>query len=281
MMDYLKENFNISSDKAIELVQLYGLPILWAVLIFLVGKFIAKIISNLVSSMMERSKVDVTLIKFVNNLVYIGLMAFVILAALEKLGVKTTSFAAVIAAAGLAIGFALQGSLSNFASGVMLIIFKPFKVEDFVEAGGVSGVVEEIQIFTTQLRSPDNKLIIVPNGQITGNSITNFSAKPTRRIDLIIGVGYDDNLKQVRSVLEEVINKDERVLKDPALTIGLLEMGESSINLAVRPWVKTEDYWDVLFALQEAIKCRFDEEKISIPFPQRDVHIINEADKAA
>jgi small conductance mechanosensitive channel len=203
-------------------------------------------------------------------------MAFVIMAALEKLGVETTSFAAIIAAAGLAIGLSLQGTLGNFASGIMLIMFRPFKVGDFVEAGGVAGVVEEIQIFSTKMKSGDNKEIIVPNGQIVGSTITNYSAKETRRIDLVIGVGYDDDLKKVRSVLEDILGKEARVLPDPAPTIGLLELGDSSVNFAVRPWVKTGDYWPTLFDLQEAIKIRFDHEGISIPYPQRDVHLINE-----
>ncbi|NIO09691.1 MAG: mechanosensitive ion channel [Deltaproteobacteria bacterium] len=271
---------NISGDKIIELVQHYGLPVLWAVLIFIVGFIVAKWITRILGSLLASSGVDTTLVKFAENLIYIGLMAFVVLAALEKLGVRTTSFVALIAAAGLAIGFALQGSLSNFASGVMLIIFRPFKVGDYIEAGGVAGSVEEIQIFTTKLRSPDNKTIIVPNGQVTGGSIINYSAQETRRVDLVIGVGYDDDLKKVRSVLESVLGADSRILKDPQLTIGLLELGDSGVNFAVRPWVNSVDYWPVLFDLQEAIKLRFDSEGISIPYPQRDVHIINEEQKA-
>jgi len=267
---------NVSTDKLIELVQSYGLPLVWAIVVFVLGKIIARSLSNLVAKMMQKSNVDETLIKFVKSLTYIALMAFVIMAALDKLGVETTSFAAIIAAAGLAIGLSLQGTLGNFASGVMLIIFRPFKVGDFVEAGGVAGIVEEIQIFSTKVRSGDNKEIIVPNGQISGNTIVNYSAKETRRIDLVIGVGYDDDLKQVRAILEQVLAAEERVLKDPEPTIGLLELGDSSVNFAVRPWVKTGDYWPTLFALQEEIKLTFDQEGISIPYPQRDIHIVSE-----
>lgn len=268
---------NIPTENLIQLAQDYALPLVWALIILVVGRIAARTISNIVASMMSKSKVDETLIKFAKSIIYVALMVFVILAALGKLGIETTSFAAVIAAAGLAIGLSLQGTLGNFASGVMLILFRPFKVGDFVEAGGVSGIVEEIQIFSTKMRSGDNKEITVPNGQIVGNTITNYSAKETRRVDLVIGVGYDDDLKKVRAVLEEIIAADERVLKDPAVTIGVLELGDSSVNFAVRPWVKSADYWSVLFGLQEKIKLRFDEEGITIPYPQRDVHIISES----
>ena len=268
---------SISTDKLIELFQSYALPLVWAIAIFFVGRIVARLITNAVARMMVRGKVDETLVKFGKNMIYIALMVFVILAALDQLGIETTSFAAIIAAAGLAIGLSLQGTLGNFASGVMLILFRPFKVGDFVEAGGVAGIVEEIQIFSTKLRSGDNKEITVPNGQIVGTTITNYSAKETRRVDMVIGVSYGDDLKKVRAVLEEILNSDERVLKDPEPTIGVLELADSSINFAVRPWVKSGDYWPVLFDLQEQIKLRFDAEGISIPFPQQDVHIIKEA----
>lgn len=267
---------NISTETLIGLVQSYGLPLLWAIIILIIGRIVARIISNLIGKMMIKGKVDETLVKFTKSLTYIALMAFVVLAALEKLGIETTSFAAILAAAGLAIGLALQGTLGNFASGIMLILFRPFRVGDFVEAGGVAGVIEEIQIFSTKMKSGDNKEIIVPNGQIVGTTIINYSAKPTRRIDLVIGVGYDDDLKKVRSLLESILSSNTNVLSDPEPTIGLLELGDSSVNFAVRPWVKTGDYWPTLFELQEEIKIRFDQEGISIPFPQQDVHIIKE-----
>ncbi|PLX92210.1 MAG: mechanosensitive ion channel protein [Desulfuromonas sp.] len=266
---------SISPDKALQLFQDYAMPLIWSIVIFIVGRIVARIITNAIGKMMTKSKVDETLIKFGKNMVYITLMIFVILAALGKLGIETTSFAAILAAAGLAIGLSLQGTLGNFASGVMLILFRPFKVGDFVEAGGVAGVIEEIQIFSTRMKSGDNKEITVPNGQIVGSTITNYSAKETRRIDMVIGVGYNDDLKKVRAVLEEILKKDQRVLEDPAPTIGLIELGESSVNFVVRPWVKTGDYWPALFDLQEEIKLRFDAEGISIPFPQRDLHIVS------
>ncbi|HKJ04428.1 MAG TPA: mechanosensitive ion channel domain-containing protein [Geopsychrobacteraceae bacterium] len=265
----------ISSETAFELFQNYALPLVWAVIIFVVGRIVAKILTTMVGKMMNKSKVDETLIRFAESMTYIALMVFVILAALGKLGIETTSFAAIIAAAGLAIGLSLQGTLGNFASGIMLILFRPFKVGDFVEAGGISGIVEEVQLFSTRMRTGDNKQIIVPNGQIVGTTITNYSAKETRRVDLVIGVSYNDDLKKVRAVLEEVLKKDDRVLAEPEPTIGLLELGESSVNFAVRPWVKTADYWPVLFDVQEEIKLRFDAEGISIPFPQRDLHIVS------
>ncbi|MCD6581213.1 MAG: mechanosensitive ion channel [Desulfuromusa sp.] len=268
---------SISTDKLVELVQSYGLPLIWAIIVFIVGRIVARILSNVVAKMMNKSNIDETLVKFVKTLVYVALMIFVILAALGKLGIETTSFAAILAAAGLAIGLSLQGTLGNFAAGFMLILFRPFKVGDFVEAGGISGIVEAIQIFSTKMRTGDNKEITVPNGQIIGSTITNYSAKETRRVDLVIGVGYNDDLKKVRAVLEDILSSDERILKDPAPTIGVLELADSSVNFAVRPWVKSGDYWPVLFDTQETIKLRFDAEGISIPYPQQDVHMIKDA----
>jgi small conductance mechanosensitive channel len=265
---------SISTDKLIELVQSYGLPLIWAIVVFIVGRIVARIITKVVVKMMNRANIDETLIKFTKTVIYVALMIFVILASLGKLGIETTSFAAILAAAGLAIGLSLQGTLGNFASGFMLILFRPFKVGDFVEAGGVSGVIEEIQIFSTRMRSGDNKEITVPNGQIVGSTITNYSAKETRRVDLVVGVGYNDDLKKVRAVLEDILAKDERILKDPAPTIGVSELADSSVNFVVRPWVKSGDYWPVLFDTQETVKLRFDAEGISIPYPQQDLHIV-------
>jgi small conductance mechanosensitive channel len=267
----------ISVDKSIELIQTYALPIIWAILIFIIGRIVAKALANGLAKMMIKSKVDETLVKFLRSIAYIAMMLFVIMAALAKLGIQTTSFAAVIAAVGLAIGLSLQSTLGNLAAGVMLILFRPFKVGDFVEAAGNTGVIEEIQIFSTQMKSPDNKQIIIPNGQIIGSTITNYSAKEQRRIDMVIGVGYNDDLKKVRSVLEDILTKDERVLKDPEFTIGVGELADSSVNFVVRPWVKSGDYWPTLFDLNEAIKLRFDSEGISIPYPQQDVHMHNVA----
>lgn len=260
-------------EKLVEYATLYGVRLLGALLIFIVGRWVAALIRKIVEGAMGKSKVDATLVKFSGNLIYGILMVVIVLAALNQIGIQTTSLVAIIGAAGLAVGFALQGSLANFAAGVMLIIFRPFKVGDFVQAGGEAGIVEEISLFTTQMRTPDNKTIIIPNSGITGGNITNFSAKDTRRVDLVIGVSYRDDLKKVKEVLADILEKDERVLKDPAWTIGVVALGDSSIDFAVRPWVNAADYWGVYFDTLQTVKERFDAEGISIPFPQRDIHI--------
>jgi small conductance mechanosensitive channel len=258
----------------------YGLKIIAAIVIFVVGRWVARALRNATKKMMAKGNVDETLISFVGNLTYITLLAFVIIAALNQLGIQTTSFIAVIGAAGLAIGLALQGSLANFAAGVLMIIFRPFKAGDYIEGAGVAGTVEEIQIFATQLKTPDNKTIIVPNAKMMGDNITNYSAKDTRRVDMVIGVGYGDDLKKVREILEDILAKDDRFLEDPAPTIGVLELGDNSVNFAVRPWVKKEDYWGAYFDVTETVKRRFDEEGISIPYPQRDVHLYEHKEAA-
>jgi len=256
-----------------EWLALYGLKVIAAILILIIGRFAAKGIRVLIRRALQKGKVDDVLVSFVSSLCYVGIMAFIIIAALGQLGVQTASFVAVLAAAGLAVGLALQGSLSNFAAGVLMIIFKPFKVGDFIEGGGVAGVVEKIGIFTTELKSPDNKKIIVPNAKMTSDNIVNYTAKDMRRIDIVAGVSYGDDLDKVKKILAEIMAKDDRILKYPAPTIGVLELADSSVNFAVRPWVKTAEYWDVFFATQESIKKRFDAEGICIPFPQQDVHI--------
>lgn len=223
--------------------------------------------------MIEKRGADPMLASFVGSIVHILAVAFVVIAALGQLGIQTTSLVAIIGAAGLAVGLALQGSLANFASGVMIIAFRPFKVGDFVEAGGAVGVIEGIQIFSTQLKTGDNKTIIVPNAAITGGSITNYSTKDTRRVDLVFGIGYDDDIKKAKSLLEDIVNSDERVLKDPAPVIAVSELADSSVNFIVRPWVNSADYWGVYWDLTETVKLRFDAEGISIPFPQQDVHM--------
>jgi len=221
----------------------------------------------------KRKSTDETLSKFVISLTRIVLLVVVILASLSTLGVETTSFVAIIGAAALAIGFALQGSLSNFAAGIMLIMFRPFEVGHFVEAGGATGTVEAIRIFNTVMTTPDNKTIIIPNSAITGGNITNFSAKDTRRVDMVFGIGYDDDIKKAKEIMEGIINADSRILKDPAPVVRVVELADSSVNFAVRPWVKSENYWGVYFDLIEGIKMSFDQNGISIPFPQTDVHL--------
>jgi small conductance mechanosensitive channel len=206
-----------------------------------------------------------------------ALMTLVAITAVQELGVASHSFVAVIGAAGLAIGLALQGSLANFAAGVMIIGFRPFKAGDYIEAGGTAGTVQEVQIFSTFLKTPDNKLVIVPNGSITSDTITNYSATGTRRLDLVFGIGYGDDMKKAKQIIEETLGQDERVLEDPKPVIAVAELGDSSVNIVARPWVKTGDYWDLRFHLTETIKRRFDEEGISIPFPQRDVHLFQAA----
>ena len=256
-----------------EWIVLYGVNVVGAVLILIIGRWAAMVIRALVRKVLQRNRVDETLISFAASLTYVAILAFIVIAALAKLGIQTASFIAVLGAAGLAVGLALQGSLANFAAGVLMIIFKPFKVGDFIEGGGATGVVEEIGIFTTALKSPDNKKIIVPNGKLTGDTIVNHSANNTRQVEIVTRVSHGDDLDKVKKVLEQILAEDERVLKDPAPTVVVLGLGEIGINLAVRPWVKTSEYWVVFFDMQETIKKRFDQERITIPFCQQDVHL--------
>jgi small conductance mechanosensitive channel len=267
------ENFNqwltIAQEVAIE----FGLNLLAAIVIFVIGRWLANTIAQLVKRIMARKEVDVMLVNFISTIVYYALFAFAIIAALNRLGIQTASIIAVVGAAGLAIGLALQGSLSNFAAGVLMIFFRPFSIGDFIEGGGTMGTVKEITLFTTTLLAPDNKVIIVPNAKLNGDNITNFNVLGQRRMDLVFGVSYDANIDQVKQIMAEEIQKESRFLKDPTPTIGLLELADSSVNFAVRPWVKADDYWGVFFEFQEQVKKRLDAEGISIPFPQRDVHI--------
>lgn len=251
--------------------------IVTAVIILVVGWWLAKLIQKLIARIMQKKNIDAMLISFTRNVVYTVLVAFVIIAALGQLGVETTSIIAVLGAAGLAVGLALQGSLSNFASGILIIFFRPFRVDDFVEVAGIAGVVEGIQFFSTQLRTGDNKAIIVPNSTITSNNITNYSAKEQRRVDLVFGISYDNDLKIAKTILKELIEQDERVLQDPAPVIAVSELGDNSVNIIVRPWVNTADYWNVYWDTLEKVKLRFDEENITIPYPQRDVHLYQAA----
>lgn len=266
-------DINVIIEQGQQLLALYGLKLVAALGIFIIGKWAAKFLKNVLVKTMKKGKTDETIIGFVANIAYVALMAFVVLAALGQLGIETTSFIAILGAAGLAIGLALQGSLSNFAAGFLMIIFRPFKVGDFIEAAGVAGVVEEISIFTTTMRTGDNKTIIVPNSSLSGGNIINYSAKETRRVDLNVGVSYDADLSHVKSVLEDLISKEERILRDPAYLVAVAELGADSVNLVMRMWVKSADYWPVMFAMTEAVKLRLDAEGIGIPYPQRDVHV--------
>ena len=244
-----------------------------ALLIYIIGFWIVGKIVKLVNKAMSLRRFDEALQGFLVAILSTVLKFVVVLAAIDILGIPTTSLLAVMGAAGLAVGLALKDSLANFASGVMLIVFKPFSIGHFVEAGGVAGIVEKITVFNTVFRSPDNKEIIVPNSQIYGGTIVNVSAKPTRRVDLVMGIGYDDDMKKAREIMLDVINADERVLKDPAVVVAVDELGDSSVNFVVRPWCATADYWDVKWDLTEKIKEAFDANGITIPYPQQDVYM--------
>lgn len=247
-----------------------------SVLIYLIGKWLAKMVSNCVESVMNKAKIDEALSKFAHNLIYAAILVFTIIAAIGKIGVQTASFIAVLGAAGLAVGMALQGTLSNFAAGVMIIVLKPFKIGDFVEAGGVLGSVKEIQIFNTILATPDNRRIILPNSKVSGNTITNFTGIDQRRLDMVFGISYDDDIKTAKEVLTRLVQNDERILKDPAPVIAVKELGDSSVNLVCRPWTKPADYWAVWFDLTEKGKVELEKAGCSIPYPQRDVHLYKE-----
>jgi len=260
-------------DLAITFTSEYGLKIIGALLIFVIGKWAAKRIQNIVVKLLQKNKVDETLVSFIESIVYIMLMIVVILAAISTLGVETTSFVAILGAAGLAVGLALQGTLGNVGSGVLLISFRPFKMGDFVTVGGETGTVAGISIFATTLHTLDNKVVIVPNSAVSGGNITNFSDRETRRIDLTFGIGYGDDLRKAKSILEDIMKEDARILDEPAPFVGVSELGDSSVNFVFRPWVKSADYWDVYFDMHEKVKLTFDEKGISIPFPQMDVHL--------
>jgi small conductance mechanosensitive channel len=277
-MDYEK-----LSTTAVAVLSEFGIDLLAAIAILVIGIWVAKGLRRAVQRMLTRTEFDQILVRFIGNVTYAILLVFVVLAAVAQLGIQTASIIAVLGAAGLAVGLALQGSLSNFAAGVLMLIFRPFKAGDYVECAGTAGVVEDVQIFNTRLRTPDNRLVIVPNGAVYGDTITNYSALDRRRVDLIYGVSYSDDIDKVKQVIADVLSTDDRILEDPAPTIGLVELADSSVNFAVRPWVATADYWPVVFDLNERMKKRFDAEGISIPFPQRDVHLFGEtpSDRAA
>ncbi len=275
MFEEETSTLNTYINQAPDLIVTYGTKILLALLVFIIGKYLVKVMTNLMASALEKNKVDVTICRFVKNISYYALLTLVVIAALGQLGVQTASFVAVIGAAGLAVGFALQGSLSNFASGVLLILFRPFKAGDYIEAGGASGSVEEISIFNTVLKTPDNKIVIIANSAVMGGNIVNYSAEETRRVDLLVGVSYDADIKQTRAALEEIANNEPLILKDKEITIAVSELADSSVNFVFRVWVNTPDYWTVYFNLHEAVKLRLDDLGIGIPYPQMDLHVVN------
>lgn len=265
------EDFSEYTDLAI----MYGMNAFFALLILIVGWMAAKIVRRVVRKAMTKGKLDQTLANFLSNIVYALVLAFVVIAALNELGVQTASLVAVIGAAGLAIGLALQGSLSNFAAGVMIILFKHFKVGDFIDGAGQSGTVENLDIFNTTLLTPDNQLIIVPNAKLTEDAIINYSAKDTRRIDLTVGVGYDDDMKKAKDLALKVIAEQSLLMDTPAPQVMVKNLGDSSVDIGIRAWVRTSDYWNAYFELVESVKRCYDENGISIPYPQRDLHVIS------
>ena len=272
---------DINVDALWSWVSAYSLNIIGALLIFIVGKWLARRISNLLSKLLEKNNFDLALVSFLTHLTYYALVVLVVVAAAGRLGINTASFLTVIGAAGLAVGLALKDSLSNFAAGVMIVLFRPFTIGDVVSTAGITAKVEKITIFNTHFCSPDNQLIIVPNNKIIADIITNINVKDTRRVDLTVGISYSDDMAETKEILARLAKEDSRILADPAPFIAVAELADSSVNLVFRPWVKTADYWDVRFDLTEKIKNRLDEAGISIPFPQQDVHLFVEKEKAA
>jgi small conductance mechanosensitive channel len=270
-MDSFKE-FLTNAD-LVPMVTGWGVKIFLALVIYIIGKWIAKRVTAFVSRLMNSRSADPTLVRFLSNVVYAILLTAVILAALDTLGLPITSLVAVVGAAGLAVGLALKDSLGNFASGVMLVTFKPFSQGDFVEVAGISGKVDEVRIFSTILTTPDNKQITIPNGLVYAEAITNYTARDTRRIDLVFGVGYDDDLKKAREVLTRICAEHPLVLDDPATNIFVMNLGDSSVDFAVRPWCATADYWAVYGDLLETAKTELEAAGCSIPYPQSDVHL--------
>ncbi len=258
-----------------ELLSSFGISLFIALSILIIGRQVVKILIKVISTALERSNTEDTVRIFVTNLLNTLLMIVVFIAAINQLGIQTTSIIAVLGAAGLAIGLALQGSLSNFAAGILIVIYRPYKVGDYIQADNHLGTVDDIQIFSTVLKTPDNKLVIVPNGSIMNGSIVNFSNQDKRRVDIIASCSYEDDIDKVKSVLADILYKDDRILNEPKPRIAVSELADSSVNFIVRPWVKNSDYIDVYYSLLEEIKKRFDQEGIAIPYPQTDVHIHN------
>ncbi len=268
----------IFSDLAGPLASI-GTRILFAVLIIVIGRWVVKLLLKIINTALEKTSIEETVRIFVGNLLRTLFMVVVFIAAINQLGIETTSIIAMLGAAGLAIGLALQGSLANFAAGILIVTFRPYKVGDYIQAGSASGTVLDIQIFSTVLKTPDNKVIVIPNGTIMDGSITNYSEQPTRRVDIVASCGYEDDIDKVKQLLTDIINQDDRVLDEPEPLVALSELADNSINFVVRPWVNSSDYFPVYYSLLEQIKKRFDKEGISIPYPQRDIHIYNHENK--
>jgi small conductance mechanosensitive channel len=240
---------------------------------------VVKLLLKIINTALEKTSIEETVKIFVANLLRTLFMVVVFIAAINQLGIETTSIIAMLGAAGLAIGLALQGSLANFAAGILIVTFRPYKVGDYIQAGSASGTVLDIQIFSTVLKTPDNKMIVIPNGSVMDGSITNYSEQPTRRVDIVASCGYEDDIDKVKQLLTDIINQDDRILDEPEPIVALSELADNSINFVVRPWVNSSDYFPVYYSLLEQIKKRFDKEGISIPYPQRDIHIYNHENK--
>ncbi len=266
-----------AADQLMIFVTMYGLKIIGAILILILGRFAAGIGRRVIVKALEKSKTDPAVTSFVGSLTYFLILTFAVLASLAKFGIQTASFIAVLGAAGFAIGFALQGSLANFAAGVLILVLRPFKIGDYIDSAGVAGTVKDIQLFITVLATPDNVKILVPNGKIFGDVIKNISAYNTRRVDLVIGIGYTSDIQKAYDIMMNLVKEDSRILSDPATQIAVSELADSSVNFVLRPWVKKEDYWNVKFDLTRKIKETFDENGIEIPFPQQVVHMISQA----
>jgi len=264
------------SDQLLVFITTYGIKIIGAILILVLGRIAAGIGRKIVKRLLEKAKTEPSIVSFVGSLTYILILVFAVLATLAKFGIQTASFVAIIGAAGLAIGFALQGSLSNFAAGILILVLRPFRVDDYILGAGESGTVKKIQLFTTELATPDNIKVMVPNSKLFGDVIKNVTAYDTRRVDLVIGIGYSSDIQKAYDVMMDIITKDERILPEPAPQIAVSELADSSVNFVVRPWVKKEDYWPVKFELTRKIKEAFDKNNIEIPFPQQTVHVISE-----
>ena len=270
------DQINTYTQKAVELVIEYGPKLILAIIVLIIGLWIIKLVIKGLNKAMEKGEVDISLRKFLSSLSGILLKVLLLISVASMIGIATTSFVAILGAAGLAVGLALQGGLANFAGGVIILIFKPFKVGDFIDAQGYLGTVSEITIFTTILKTPDNKTVIIPNGALSNGSMVNFSTEPTRRVDLLFGIGYNDDIEKAKKVLNNIVENDDRVLKEPKPIIAVGELADSSVNFKVLIWCNASDYWNVFFDMHEKVKLTFDKEGIGIPFPQRDIHVFNE-----
>ena len=263
-------------NKGMEMVVQYAPKVLLGIITLIIGFWVVKLVVKLTKKAMIKAKVEESLLDFISNLVGILLKVLVLISVASMVGIKMTSFIAILSAMALAVGLALQGSLSNFSGGVLIIILKPFKLGDFIEAQGFTGIVTSIQIFHTVLKTPDNKTIIIPNGPLSNGNIMNYTMEDRRRVDITFGISYDDDFRKAKDIIMDVVNNHDKVIKDPAPFARVGELGDSSVNIKMRIWAKTSDYWDVYFDVMETVKLKFDENNITIPFPQRDVHIFNQ-----